>query len=47
MHIDHFLNLCGLELQAQSQKVVGSNPASDMIGIFLRPAPTQGSTQAQ
>ena len=29
-------------LRAQSREVVGSNPTSDMIGIFLRPAPTQG-----
>ena len=26
----------------QSREVVSSNPTSDMMGIFLRPAPTQG-----
>ena len=31
-----------LELRAQSREVVGSNPTSDMMGIFQRPAPTQG-----
>ena len=31
-----------LELRAQSREVVGSNPTSDMTGICLRPAPTQG-----
>ena len=37
-----------LELRAQNREVVGSNPTSDMMGIFcVRPQPRVSSIQAQ